>query len=294
MSKYASPSRGRSSSRSSGSTESAASRLETRSATCLSAPCSRGPSAPKSVSFPRRASEPTSVNRSVRSITCIPRCSVAKSAIESRSATHSATWSRVFGHTAFRSYALVAEGVQIAAASLADRDPRAAEDIRTTSSDPGRHFCCARLGPGPGSAAGRLLIPAGDLLPVDDVPPGGEVVGAAVLVLEVVGVLPDVDAEQRHLAVADRAVLVRRRQHGETGAVPDEPRPAAAEALDAGVVHRRLQLVEAAEHGLDRRPQLPVRVAAAVRAHDLPEERVVRVPASVVAHGGTDRLGEKL
>ena len=52
---------------------SAASRSMTRSATCLSAPCSRGPSASNSVSFPARASEPTSVNASVRSITCIPR-----------------------------------------------------------------------------------------------------------------------------------------------------------------------------------------------------------------------------
>src|SRR5207302_6353823 len=40
-----------------------------------------------------------SVNFSVRSITCMPSCSVANCAIESRSATHSATWSRVFKGT---------------------------------------------------------------------------------------------------------------------------------------------------------------------------------------------------
>ena len=44
-------------------------RRATRSVTCLSAPCSRGPSASKSVSLKRRASAPSSVNRSVRSIT---------------------------------------------------------------------------------------------------------------------------------------------------------------------------------------------------------------------------------
>ena len=32
-------------------------------------------------------------------------------------------------------------------------------------------------------------------LPVDDFPDGGEVIGAAVLVLEVVGMFPDIDAE---------------------------------------------------------------------------------------------------
>ena len=33
------------------------------------------------------------------------------------------------------------------------------------------------------------------LVPVDNTPPVGDVLGAAVLVFEVVGVLPDVDAE---------------------------------------------------------------------------------------------------
>ena len=94
-SKYTSPARGRSTFVPS-SSASASSRFETRSATCLSAPCSRGPSAPKSVSLPRRASEPTSVNASVRSTTCIPSRSVTKPAIRSRSATQRATWSSVF------------------------------------------------------------------------------------------------------------------------------------------------------------------------------------------------------
>jgi hypothetical protein len=39
---------------------------------------------------------------------------------------------------------------------------------------------------------GETLV---DFVPVDDVPPGGEVVGAAVVVLEVVGVLPNVVAD---------------------------------------------------------------------------------------------------
>ncbi len=63
------------------------SRLDTRRATCFSAPCSRGPSAAKSVSLPRRASEPTSVNLSVRSMTCMPSRVVTNSAMGSRSAT---------------------------------------------------------------------------------------------------------------------------------------------------------------------------------------------------------------
>src|SRR5205085_416911 len=72
VSKYASPGRGHSTSSPAGSLANASSRSFTRSATCFSAPRSRGPSAAKSVSLPRRASDPTSVKASVRSMTCIP------------------------------------------------------------------------------------------------------------------------------------------------------------------------------------------------------------------------------
>src|SRR3972149_4270567 len=118
-------------------------------------------------------------------------------------------------------------------------------------------MCRVRTGPGPRSNLGapalpcRRLQPARHLGPVDDVPPGGDVVGPAVLVVEVVGVLPDVDAEDRRLALGERAVLVRRRHDGEAGAAPDEPAPAAAEAGDPGLAQLLLEGVEAPERGGD-------------------------------------------
>ena len=66
-----------------------------------------------------------------------------------------------------------------------------------------------RAGPGRRRRSGRR-VQLVDVVPVDDVPEGVEVVGAFVLVLQVVGVLPDVDAEQRRGAVGERRVLVRR------------------------------------------------------------------------------------
>src|SRR4029453_5268801 len=48
----------------------------------------------------------------------------------------------------------------------------------------------------------------GGLVPVHDVPPGIDVVGAAVLVEQVVGVLPDVEAEDGRAALHHRVVLV--------------------------------------------------------------------------------------
>src|SRR5206468_1122140 len=108
-------------------------------------------------------------------------------------------------------------------------------------------------------------------------PPRGQVVGPAVLVLEVVRVLPDVDAEERRLPIGDRTVLVRRRHDGQAGAVPDEPGPAAAEALDPSVVHLLLKRLEASENGGDRFSERAGGLAAAAGAHDLPEEGVVCV-----------------
>src|SRR3954447_26355071 len=74
-----------------------------------------------------------------------------------------------------------------------------------------------------------LRITLGDALPIDHVPPGLEVIGAPVLVLEVVSVLPDVDPEQGRLAVHQGRILVRGGRDSEAGAVVDQPRPAAAE-----------------------------------------------------------------
>src|ERR1035437_9370264 len=48
-----------------------------------------------------------------------------------------------------------------------------------------------------------------DFVPVDDVPPGGEIFGTAVVVFQVVGVLPDVVAEDGIEALRDGAVLIR-------------------------------------------------------------------------------------
>src|SRR5436190_4101980 len=83
------------------------------------------------------------------------------------------------------------------------------------------------------SRSGRVLFAPGelprgaeaarDLGPVNDVPPRVDVVRALVLVLEVVGVLPDGDAEERGLPVGARPVLVGRGDDRESGAVVHEP-----------------------------------------------------------------------
>ena len=52
----------------------------------------------------------------------------------------------------------------------------------------------------------QLLI---DFLPVDYVPPGGDVVRPAILIFQIIGVLPNVQPKDRFLSFHDGAVLIR-------------------------------------------------------------------------------------
>ena len=106
--------------------------------------------------------------------------------------------------------------------------------------------------------------------------------------------LPDVVAEQRRLALAQRVVLVGGARDGERAAVEDEPRPARAELAGARGLELLLELVEGAERAVDRRGEVAVGGAAAVGAHRLPEQRVVVVPAAVVADGAALVLGDRV
>jgi hypothetical protein len=105
-------------------------------------------------------------------------------------------------------------------------------------------------------------------------------------------VLPDVHADEGCLPVRERVVLVWRRDHGETGAVMDEPGPAGAELGHPGVLHLRLQLVEGTERVVYRSGQIAIGRAAAVGRHRLPEEVVVEVAAAVVADRRALVLGD--
>jgi len=74
------------------------------------------------------------------------------------------------------------------------------------------------------------------VVPVQDLEEGLDVVGTLVLVFEVVGVLPHVDAEYGLVAGGQRAVLVRRGldRNCAIGQL-DQPRPAAAKDVQGGV-----------------------------------------------------------
>src|SRR6266851_1300682 len=140
----------------------------------------------------------------------------------------------------------------------------------------------------------RLLVALGDGLPVDRVEPGRHVVRALVLVLQVVGVLPHVHAEDGRHAVHVRAVLVGVALDRELAArVGDEPSPAAPELAHCSLGELLLERVVRTEGAVDGVADAARRGASPTRAHDRPEDRVVRVPAGVVAQDVAYVLGHR-
>jgi len=69
----------------------------------------------------------------------------------------------------------------------------------------------------------RLGVTLGDGLPVHHAPPGVEVIRPLVLIFQVIGVLPDIDAHDRHLAGHVRVILVGAREDLELAVGKDEP-----------------------------------------------------------------------
>ena len=126
-------------------------------------------------------------------------------------------------------------------------------------------------------------------LPVDNLPDGLEVLGLPVLVLEVVGVFPGIDTQQRHI-VASNGILVGTRDdlQGASRLVLGQPGPAGALDAGQGRVDLGLEGVEAAEVALDSLGQRTLGDAAATlvrRGKVLPEQAVVDVASTVEVEG---------
>lgn len=79
-------------------------------------------------------------------------------------------------------------------------------------------------------------------LPVDDLPDGTQVVGTAILIVEIVGVLPDIDSEEGHTATSDGRTGIRGLLDVDiTSLIGREPEPARAEDLTTRLLKVRLE-----------------------------------------------------
>ena len=84
--------------------------------------------------------------------------------------------------------------------------------------------------------------------------------------------LPHVIAENGEQALRDWIVLIGSAENLHFAALlAGQPRPAAAELLDPGIVELGLKVLEATERFLDSFCDRPSGVAAALGLHDLPE-----------------------
>ena len=69
---------------------------------------------------------------------------------------------------------------------------------------------------------GETLV---DLIPIDDAEKRGHIVGTAVLIIQVVGMFPHINAHDRGQAIGKRAVLICGGDHSQATALFDEPSP---------------------------------------------------------------------
>jgi hypothetical protein len=152
-----------------------------------------------------------------------------------------------------------------------------------------------------GWLAGEFLVAVGDVVPVDDVEEGGDVVGAAVLVFQIIGVFPDVDAEEWRVggtagsscADGDGGVLIGGGEDGEFFiGTHHEPGPTAAESGEGGFGEFVFEVGEVLEIFIDGLGEFAFGFTAAVFAYHLPEEGMVVVATAVVLDGGADGFGK--
>src|SRR5690606_39108174 len=112
--------------------------------------------------------------------------------------------------------------------------------------------------------------------PIDEMlKEGSDVVRATILVVEIIGMLPHVDREERYLPVRDRRIRIGRLGYAELVAFQDEPRPTAAELSHRGCGELFGEGIEAAEPVVYALRDLATRQAAPAWRHRFPVEGVV-------------------
>src|ERR1039458_2726546 len=127
-----------------------------------------------------------------------------------------------------------------------------------------------------------------DIFPIDQVVDERlQIVRAAVAIVDVIGMLPDVTAEDRRAAMDQRAFAVGCLGDFQLAVLHRQPAPARTELADAGGGEIGLELLEAAEVLVDLLLQTAGQfAAAAIGLHPVPEMHVVVVLSGIVEDGG--------
>src|SRR6202048_3904781 len=141
-----------------------------------------------------------------------------------------------------------------------------------------------RIEPGMTELASGFREQLVDILPVHQmIDKRLQIIRTAIAIIDVVGVLPDVDAEDRGGAMHQRAFAVRRLGDFELAVLHRQPGPARTELTDAGGGEIGLEFLQPAEVLGDLLVQTTRQfAAAAIRFHPVPEMQMVVVLARIV------------
>src|ERR1700753_183505 len=114
-----------------------------------------------------------------------------------------------------------------------------------------------------------------------------QIVRAAIAIIDVIGVLPDVATEDRRGAMHQRAFTIGRLGDFKLAVLDRQPAPARTELANAGGGEVGLEFLEAAEVFGDLLFQTAGQFAApAIWLHPVPEMQVVVMLAGIVEDGG--------
>src|SRR5258708_21951247 len=138
----------------------------------------------------------------------------------------------------------------------------------------------------------RAIEEFSGFIPIDHVPPGLDVIPAPVLILQVVGVFPDVESQNGLASTSQQigSVLIRRRVNSQLPVSDDQPGPAGTKAPQARGCEFFLKSRERSKRGIDGRCKASFGLSATSFLHQRPEKRVVPVAAAVVADGAPNIL----
>src|SRR6516162_4623961 len=134
--------------------------------------------------------------------------------------------------------------------------------------------------------SGRLAKQLVDIISVDEIfDKRLQIVRAAIAVVDVVGVLPDIAAEDRGRTMHQRIFTIGRLGDFQLAVLYLQPAPARAELADAGGSEIGFELFKPAEVLVDLLFQTPGQLAAAtIGLHPAPEVNVVKMLAGIVEH----------
>src|SRR3954470_23309101 len=131
----------------------------------------------------------------------------------------------------------------------------------------------------------RAGEPLRDVVTVPQVPDRLEVLVLLGLVLQVVGVLPPVEDEERNAALGYLVLVVvdLRRAEALDDRIPDQRRPAGSHQRAARLDQLLLEIGEASEVSRDELGELSGRLSTSARREVLPEDAVPHVPRTLKA-----------